>query len=139
MQHTNKYQFNLIESEDTFSANPLNENMEKVEAALETQAAAIGTGGQTCRIAYGSYVGDGTGPKTLTFDFTPYMLTLYGRENSTSALGTTVVYGVTGALNAMGDSLPSAVWEGNSITFGTKSNNDYNDSGRTIYYVALGY
>lgn len=38
MQQTEKYQLNLIEKTDTFSPDPLNENMEKVEAALETKA-----------------------------------------------------------------------------------------------------
>ena len=40
MQHTDKYKFNLIEKQDTFSPDPLNENMEKVEGALETKADA---------------------------------------------------------------------------------------------------
>ena len=35
MQHTNKYKLNLIEKDDTFSPDPLNDNMEKVERALE--------------------------------------------------------------------------------------------------------
>lgn len=35
MQHTNKYKLNLIEKDDTFSPDPLNDNMEKVEGALE--------------------------------------------------------------------------------------------------------
>ena len=35
MQQTNKYKLNLIEKDDTFSPDPLNDNMEKVEGALE--------------------------------------------------------------------------------------------------------
>ena len=35
MQQTTKYQFNLIETSDTFSPDPLNQNMEKVESALD--------------------------------------------------------------------------------------------------------
>ena len=41
MQQTKKYQFNLIESSDPFSAQPLNDNMEKVEAALDAADAAV--------------------------------------------------------------------------------------------------
>mgnify|MGYP001043898699 CR=1 FL=1 len=41
MQHTNKYKLNLIEKDDTFSPDPLNDNMEKVERALEAEAAAL--------------------------------------------------------------------------------------------------
>ena len=40
MQHTNKYKLNLIEKDDTFSPDPLNDNMEKVEEALERETAA---------------------------------------------------------------------------------------------------
>ena len=40
MQQTNKYKLNLIEKDDTFSPDPLNDNMEKVERALEREAAA---------------------------------------------------------------------------------------------------
>jgi hypothetical protein len=40
MQHTEKYRFDLIEKEDVFSPDALNENMEKVEGALEREAAA---------------------------------------------------------------------------------------------------
>ena len=40
MQQTSKYQFNLVESGDAFSPAPLNDNMEKVEAALENAEAA---------------------------------------------------------------------------------------------------
>ena len=40
MQHTEKYQFDLIEKDDVFSPDALNENMEKVERALEAETAA---------------------------------------------------------------------------------------------------
>ncbi len=40
MQQTNKYKLNLIEKDDTFSPDPLNDNMEKVEEALERETAA---------------------------------------------------------------------------------------------------
>ena len=34
MQHTDKYNFNLIETSDTFSPEPLNKNTEAIEAQL---------------------------------------------------------------------------------------------------------
>lgn len=40
MQQTEKYKLNLVERDDVFSPDPLNENMEKVERALESEAAA---------------------------------------------------------------------------------------------------
>ena len=40
MQHTKTYDLNLIETSDTFSPAPLNENMEKLEAAITAGADA---------------------------------------------------------------------------------------------------
>ena len=52
MQQTEKYQFNLIERDDDFSPDPLNENMEKAEAALTDLSARV-------RIVAGTYTGTG--------------------------------------------------------------------------------
>ena len=41
MQQTKKYRFNLIESSDPFSAQPLNDNMEKMEGALDAADTAV--------------------------------------------------------------------------------------------------
>ena len=40
MQHTDKYQLNLIEASDTFSPDPLNENARRLEQAISAEAAA---------------------------------------------------------------------------------------------------
>ena len=44
MQQTDKYKLNLIETSDTFSPAPLNENAQKLEAALETARAEAAAG-----------------------------------------------------------------------------------------------
>ena len=44
MQQTNTYKLNLIEKNDPFSPDPLNENAQKVEAALDTKADSTETG-----------------------------------------------------------------------------------------------
>lgn len=49
MQHTEKYQFNLIEGADDFSPQPLNQNTQRTEALLAGRA----------RLAAGSYTGTG--------------------------------------------------------------------------------
>ena len=41
MQQTEKYKLNLIEKDDVFSPDALNENMEKVEAAITAGDAAL--------------------------------------------------------------------------------------------------
>lgn len=82
MQHTQKYQLNLIDPSDTLSPEPLNQNAETVETQLaavdDKFSAAIGSGGKNARIAWGSYVGnDEYGkehPNVLTFDFKPVLV-----------------------------------------------------------------
>lgn len=68
MQHTTQYQFNLMEGTDKFLPGPLNENMEKVEAALGELGAVVKA---RAKITIGTYVGTGVygedGPVTLDF------------------------------------------------------------------------
>lgn len=40
MQQTDKYKLNLMDRDDAFSPDPLNENMEKLEAAIVSEIAA---------------------------------------------------------------------------------------------------
>ena len=150
MQQTSKYQFKLIEGTDDFSPTPLNDNMEKVEEKLSelndtvTQhAAAIGTGGHTCRIAFGSYQGSGTygagSPNSLSFDFYPVLVMLQG-----------VGMPSTGALlrgSGMGDHTwqgggPMTVaWTNNSVSWYSEESSAFqsNISGIAYFYVAVGY
>ena len=82
MQHTNKYQLDLIETSDTFSPAPLNENMQKVEAALLTKAQAADHAALDQRVQVleghkvvsGIYIGNGVGGMNGQFidlGFTP--------------------------------------------------------------------
>lgn len=65
MQQTPNYKFNLIETSDTFSPAPLNENAEKTETALDSLAAvdsALGSRIATLELhcfSAGSYKGNG--------------------------------------------------------------------------------
>lgn len=86
MQQTDKYKLNLIETDDTFSPAPLNENMDKVEAkfaaldgadaALDGRLAAI----EAHKLVVGSYVGNavdyGT-TQTITLGFQPQAVYVY--------------------------------------------------------------
>ena len=96
MQHTSKYQFNLVDATDDFSPAPLNQNAQKTEAALVAMeesltgqieemegslaslAANVGTAGKTARIAWGSYTGTGTygasNPTSLSVGFYPVLV-----------------------------------------------------------------
>lgn len=90
MQQTKTHKFNLIEPSDTFSPNPLNENMEKVEGALaaltSADAALRGTAAdlqtrvatlEAHHIAIGSYQGTEK-DWTLELGFTPLYIVIDG-------------------------------------------------------------
>ena len=77
MQQTEKYKLNLIEKTDTFSPDPLNENMQRVEAAIAAGDAALDqrvTALEVKKIVFGSYkpVPTKNGePMTIDLGFTP--------------------------------------------------------------------
>ena len=131
MQHTNQYQFNLIESTDTFSPQPLNENMEKVEAALKAQGDTVQVlySGQL-KCATGSYVGTGKNgastPNKLTFPFTPKIVVVVADAQGCIYGGTIFLYGQTqsgnmsNSVNSSGSAYVSRVtlsWGENSVSW----------------------
>lgn len=146
MKQTTNYQFNLIESGDTFSPNPLNENMEKVEAALTgldtdlsgqiaAAVTAMGSGGSTARIAYGSYTGDGasgySNPKTLSFGFKPLLFAVYLYSGQT---GYVLVRGTQNSLAGF-----NVTWGDTSVSYYADSSSTMcNQERSTYHYVAIG-
>lgn len=148
MQHTQKYQLNLIDPSDEFLPDPLNQNMETVEtqlqareaaeAALDTKfTAAIGSGGKTARIAWGSYEGTGEygkeHPTVLTFDFKPHLVLVQDSYSYHLML--------RGVLASISKSIYSSVvsWDENSVSWHNSSPGyQLNDSGLTFYYAAIG-
>lgn len=137
MQQTNNYQFNLIESGDTFSPDPLNQNMEKVEAAFAAVTTAMGSGGHTCRVAHGTYIGDGEGAKTLTFDFYP-LVVFFTAKGSVGHDTMVLIREGTGTVSGAGGPVSRVSWSGNSVTYGSSNSNTYNQADETIWFVAIG-
>ena len=70
MQQTEQFGFHLIEAQDTFSTDPLNENMRLLDAALAKKG--------TCTVVTGSFTGDGTSGREITVGFAPAFLIAYG-------------------------------------------------------------
>lgn len=148
MQHTSKYQFKLIEGTDDFSPGPLNDNMEMVEEqfeAVEEEFSEVmtnlGSGGNTARIIYGSYVGTGTygagNPNTLTFDFRPLLL-IWG--DPVYDQYTTVVC-MRGRDNQPGpNGRIATIWGNNSVSWyhNSSAQEQANSSGVSYPYVAIG-
>ena len=148
MQQTSKYQFKLIEGTDDFSPGPLNDNMEMVEEqfeAVEEEFSEVmtnlGSGGNTARIIYGSYVGTGTygagNPNTLTFDFRPLLL-IWG--DPVYDQYTTVVC-MRGRDNQPGpNGRIATIWGNNSVSWyhNSSAQEQANSSGVSYPYVAIG-
>ena len=171
MQQTSKYQFNLVENSDDFSPTPLNQNMEKVEDALEAHAAqvaaqleemegsigsvsdsvaqvaaALGSGGHTCRIACGSYAGTGQSgasrKTTLSCDFYPVaLLVQYDLLSSFSQGGVFCIRGISKVVtNTQAAQGLTVSWSDTGVSYyGASAMNQFNQSGTTYYYILLGY
>lgn len=84
MQKTETYKLNLIEMDDTFSPQPLNENAQKLEDALsgavdalDRRVAAL----EAHKLVTGSYTGTG-GAKTIPLGFDPVLVHVHGASTS---------------------------------------------------------
>lgn len=130
MQQTKTYKFNLIESTDTFSPVPLNENMQSIEDVLARQAASLSEQTEALntlaaadlKIDMGTYTGTGScgsdSKNRLTFDFQPKLVLIMGGAQSClflrgfgSGLG-------HGCVNGDADRLvQTAEWSGNTLTW----------------------
>lgn len=159
MQQTSKYQLNLIEGTDDFLPDPLNENMEKLEEALNQEAelregvaetltalaANVGTAGKTARITWGSYTGTGTygasAPTVFSCDFYPVLLVAewenyeYGHP-LVLLNGVTVMPTVFGSYHAV-----SVAWTSRQVSIysTTAADVQFNMEGATYHYMILGY
>ena len=99
--------------------------------------------GGVVRIATGSYTGTGTygsrNPNSLTFDFEPKVVFICSGGN---VLGEAMIrgasYQMTQESNTMGSN--TLTWSGNSLSWYSErnANHQYNSSGMTYYYIAIG-
>ena len=121
----------------------LDQNSASIAQQFQSVAQTIGTGGHTCRIAFGSYAGTNTygasNPCTLTFDFKPVLVII--RTDAThyetimlrgaGKCGTCWSSGYDNILN----------WANRSVSWHNTQGAEYqnNAQGHTFYYVALGY
>ena len=139
MQHTNQYQFNLIESGDTFSPQPLNENAEKMEQALAEQALALSS---QIKFKVGTYTGTGTlgstGKTVIKFPFDPKFVLIWG---STAFIGLFAKDGTTRILYGNSSNQPGVTWGTKSLSFWTSvSDASYqlNAEGCSYSWLAIG-
>lgn len=147
MQQTETYKLNLIDTSDSFSPQPINENMETLETALGgLQSAVDAAVSGSAKIATGSYTGSDTfgksKPNKLSFAFKPQILLIL---RSTSALHST--YGASLMLirpNAAGcvddNYTVNVTWSDDSVSWYSTDNQIYqmNTDGWTYFYFAIG-
>ena len=165
MKKTANYQLPQWEQDDFIRMNDFNAMTQALDAALKSGAnalsseqtvraravsaltAALGTTGQNCRIAYGTYTGTGTvgsaNPTSLTLPFNPMIVLIRAVSASASLYTTVLLRGCTGAMAVCGDMYGMLVqWGEKSVSWYTIET-DYaawqdNLSGVTYAYVALG-
>ena len=84
----------------------------------------------------GSYTGDGSSSKTLTFNFKPAVVIIAGfNYNSlSSAIG---IYGFSHLINDANSSTASWTNDSFTMTFDQYSRNTYNSNNATYYYIAI--
>ena len=97
MQHTNKYNLNIIETTDAFSPEPLNENIRALETLLDAKAAQTDFAALAGRVGtletgrlcwkFGTYPGTGgygtNSRNRMEFDFRPIAIFVYHPSSPT--------------------------------------------------------
>ena len=132
MKETKNYKLKLVEMSDTFSTQPLNENMTAVDEALTAIDTAAGALDQRIKslelhhIAAGTYSGNANGI-TISVGFTPKAVIIGG-----------------GGTNMIVGALPASAIDSRSIAYLTASgftltgtNNPYCYENRKYNYLAL--
>lgn len=136
------------------SGESVTELAESVDSRLTAITANLGSSGKNCRIAYGSYTGTGTygssGPNQLTFPFVPRLVWVVHGEHSDINGSSTfdsmmlcdpvpAAYGGEADMDvSWGEK--SVEWNicGSSTSSSRAAEMQYNRSGWTYYWVAIG-
>ena len=150
--HTQHYALNRWDLEDQIIMDDFNDDNAKIDAALHDNAAALsalqtalGTGGRTARIAYGSYMGDGAygpeHPSSLAFDFTPVFVLIAENDNHDKS---PMLRGCTETNSTYGGSITLA-WTDRGVSWYTSTGvtnphlNQNNRNNEVYYWIAIGY
>ena len=162
MKRTTNYAFPDWEKTDPIQMDDFNDMTRKLDAALKAGADAtagkaeasavtaiaqdIGSGGKNCRIAWGTYTGDGTygtaNPTSLSFDFKPELI-LVGCQQENAGIRSWMLRPVTKALACCGANI-QLTWTETGVSWVTQASanphtHQNNTEGYVYHYVALGY
>ena len=156
--HTTNYNLNQWEATDKVLRAEFNEDNAKIDAALKSNADAIGTlegqmeavqaGKGNCKIVYGTYAGTGTadvsGATTLTFSAPPLFVAVMpaGTTDNMDAMYRLLL--IRGAAHgftttATYEGTVTVTWSGNSVSWYNYGVPAYqcNDSNQQYCYIAL--
>lgn len=162
MKRTTNYDLPTWEKDDFIRMQDFNDLTGKLDAALKAGADAtagkaeasavtaiaqdIGSGGKNCRIAWGTYTGDGTygtaNPTSLSFDFKPELI-LVGCQQENAGIQSWMLRPVTKALACCGANI-QLTWTETGVSWVTQASanphtHQNNTEGYVYHYVALGY
>ena len=151
MQHTSKYQLNLIDPSDAFSPDPLNANATALETQLQAREAAeaalgtrldglntaLGSGGNNARVTTGTYVGNGKcgqdTPTALTFDFYPVLVIVSENDVDLACF-------VRGCTSAVSGGKLTVQWQDKGLSwYGSTVQAQFSFPSKKYFYVAIGY
>ena len=152
MQQTDKYKLNKPGIDDPLAIAPLNENMDKLEAAITAETAALDSRVTVLEAKYfvsGTFIGDGQSSQFINLGFTPKAVLVVGQDGSTHYNeGHAYHYGglaITGGPSKTRDGLTVLSVEHNGFTVYYQSGGSNwlsyahsNSSGRVYYYIAIG-
>ena len=162
MEKTTNYQLPKWEKSDFIKMDDFNDAFGKLDAALKANADAaagaasaervtalaqdVGAGGKNCRIAWGSYRGNGkygaANPTSLSFDFKPELI-LIGCQQEDAGIRSWMLRPVTKALACCGANI-QLTWTEAGVSWVTQASanqhtHQNNTEGYVYHYVALGY
>lgn len=143
MQHTETYNLNLIETSDTFSPDPLNQNAQALEDALAGESAARASADaaldqrlvklEAKHVVAGAYTGNGDSSATqlIRLGFTPKVVLIHTRNPGGGFMATSAYYCYQSNLN-------SRVVEIVDGGFQVRNSNAYANQQNTVYlYIAF--
>lgn len=145
MQQTDKYKLNKPGVDDPITPVPLNENMDKIEAAITAEAAALERRIVTLEahhIYMGSYTGTGSfanPTQTIHLGFTPIAVLVHFREKITGG-ETSRMHLLTEENVPMGgmlSNLPLLQIVDGGFAAATEGGSAWNDIDKTYYFLAL--
>lgn len=146
LYQTGKYQLNKIETDDPLSPAPLNENADKLEAAITAEAAALEQRIVTLeahRIYVGSYTGTSTYDnmtQTIHLGFTPIAVLVQYQEPGTYTGKTKPIHLLTAENRPlggmMGDEPMMQIVDG-GFAASTDAVDEWNDEGRIYHFIAF--